>query len=229
MWLPANAKGLQVPSLLLWAGKLWSGCVWIPIVMLPSDTSSDLSPYYSAWYWGCRLKKKSTLWNKLWIEKRSFLLTLKESLESQHGRSSEVELSTNTKRFRLPKCKFSPHNLLLNYNLEWCQSRCKFFIIPVPSGTNWSTVPLARNFPWHASDALSIRASVLKLCTRQLRVRKNLHMHVAGASIASQFLLFEVCTWGFSDNRTRIKLSKGHGKWTVQPEISQLRLRNVFV
>ena len=57
-----------------------------------------------------------------------------------------------------------------------------------------STVPLARNFPWHASDALSIRASVLKLCTRQLRVRKNLHMHVAGASIASQFLLFEVCT-----------------------------------
>ena len=56
------------------------------------------------------------------------------------------------------------------------------------------TVPLARNFPWHASDALSIRASVLKLCTRQLRVRKNLHMHVAGASIASQFLLFEVCT-----------------------------------
>ena len=91
------------------------------------------------------------------------------------------------------------------------------------------TVPLARNFPWHASDALSIRASVLKLCTRQLRVRKNLHMHVAGASIASQFLLFEVCTWGFSDNRTRIKLSKGHGKWTVQPEISQLRLRNVFV
>ena len=57
-----------------------------------------------------------------------------------------------------------------------------------------TTVPLARNFPWHASDALSIRASVLKLCTRQLRVRKNLHMHVAGAPIASQFLLFEVCT-----------------------------------